>query len=135
MYEKAIVDKDEFEKGYYDVLKDITENGQQYYYAGIPLLITKGIVYVVEKLGAVFIVKLVQQFMEDERILTARVLCGTKNLLVFEVFDDYAEVSLYVGNADNGPMVTAKIENRPDLPKVRVPMFMGNDVLYLFDED
>lgn len=132
MYEKAIVTKEEFEKGLREVVDKVIENGQQYSYVGISLVATKGIVYVVEKLGAIFILKLVEQFLNEEKIIAARSIYGCKSLLVLSVEKGVVKVTLHINDVE---CATAVIENREDIPDVRVPMIMGQKVLYLIDED
>lgn len=132
MYKQAIVNKEEFEKGLKEIVDDVVNNGQQYIYVGLPLVITKGVEYVVEKLGAIFVLKLVGQFLNDERIIAARMVCGYKSLLILESKKGVVTVSLYINDSK---CVDAVIENREDIPDVRVAMIMGQKVLYLVDED
>lgn len=132
MYKEAIVNKEEFEKGLKEILEDVDKNGQQYFFVGIPITITKGVEYVVEKLGAIFVLKLVGQFLNDPVIIAARLVCGYKSLLILESKEDLVTVSLYINDSK---CVEVEIKDRKDIPDVRVAMIMGQKVLYLLAED
>ena len=107
-------------------------SNQQFYFVGLPFVISKGVAYVVETLNFPALLKFVKKIVEHEQISISRLIHGGKNLLIMEVTEKGCELTFYIGD---DRAVTSLVDDRPEFPKVRIAMILKADVLYLFNED
>lgn len=124
-----MITKEEFEKGYREYVgKDQTF----WLLEDCGVTITNGVKYVIEKLDAWFIIPFVMRAVMTPSVMQMRLKHGYKNLLIMNVTDEGCLLTLHIAEKE---MVRMEIKDRPDLPKVRVVMIMGCEVVYLLNED
>lgn len=124
-----MITKEEFE----DRLRNYDGRNQTYWLlqeVGFP--ITNGVKFVIDELDAWFIVVFIVRAALTKEILMMRLKYGYKTLIIMNVTEEGCTLTLHIADKE---LLRKEIKDRPDLPKVRVPIIMGREVVYLLNED
>lgn len=124
-----MLNKEEFEKR----LMEQDGSNQTYWLlqeVGFP--ITNGVKFVIDELDAWFIIVFIVKAALTKKVLEMRLKHGYKTLIIMNVTDDGCLLTLHIADKE---VMRMEVNDRPDLPKVRVPMIMGREVVYLLNED
>lgn len=124
-----MITKEEFEKK----LSEYCGQNQTYWLleeVGFP--ITNGVKFVIDELNAWFIIVFIVKAAVTRKVLEMRLKHGYKTLIIMNVTEECCLLTLHIADKE---LLRMEIKDRPDLPKVRIPMIMGREVVYLFNED